>query len=518
MSLGGRLRAGSGPLVGVAALLAEAHRRYAGTPQADELAEARRRLDAPLRVALAGKVKAGKSTLLNALVGEALAPTDAGECTRIVTWYREGVTYRVTMHPVDGPPEQVPFSRHDDALAVQLGHRGVADVERLVVDWPSPHLRTLTLIDTPGIGSLNTDLSARTHAFLVPEDRAGDADAVCYLMRHLHAADARFLEAFHDGARSTPMNAIGVLSRADEIGAGRLAALESAGSIARRYRADPQVRRLCQTVLPVAGLLAETGATLREDEYAALRPLVDIDRTTCNELLLSADRFTAPDAPTDVDPATRRRLLDRFGVYGIRLSLALIRSRQATSASALASALVARSGIEQLRAALTTQFAARADLLKARSALSVVSTVLRTHPLADDRDLVAAVERIVAGTHAFAEARMLNALRSGGAGIDGPSADEAERLLGGQGDGVAERLGLAEGPDDVVDGDQAPVDPGELRAAALEALARWRRRAEHPMAARAAVDAARVVARSCEGILAELDAAAATPSGGARHR
>ena len=46
------------------------------------------RLDEPLRVAIAGKVKAGKSTLLNALVGEQVAPTDAGECTRVVTWYR----------------------------------------------------------------------------------------------------------------------------------------------------------------------------------------------------------------------------------------------------------------------------------------------------------------------------------------------------------------------------------------------------------------------------------------------
>ncbi len=36
------------------------------------------RLGEPLRVAIAGKVKAGKSTLLNALVGDELAPTDAG--------------------------------------------------------------------------------------------------------------------------------------------------------------------------------------------------------------------------------------------------------------------------------------------------------------------------------------------------------------------------------------------------------------------------------------------------------
>ena len=53
------------------------------------------RLDEPLRVAIAGRTKAGKSTLLNALVGERLAATDASECTRIVTWYRHALGYRV---------------------------------------------------------------------------------------------------------------------------------------------------------------------------------------------------------------------------------------------------------------------------------------------------------------------------------------------------------------------------------------------------------------------------------------
>ena len=76
------------------------------------------RLDEPLRVAIAGKVKAGKSTLLNALVGEELAPTDAGECTRIVTWYRDGITYRVTLEPGQGEPRQVPFTRDGGAIDV----------------------------------------------------------------------------------------------------------------------------------------------------------------------------------------------------------------------------------------------------------------------------------------------------------------------------------------------------------------------------------------------------------------
>ena len=38
------------------------------------------------------------------LVGEELAATDAGECTRIVTWYRHGRTYRVRLAPRGGPP------------------------------------------------------------------------------------------------------------------------------------------------------------------------------------------------------------------------------------------------------------------------------------------------------------------------------------------------------------------------------------------------------------------------------
>jgi predicted GTPase len=50
----------------------------------------RDRLGAPLRVALVGRVNSGKSTLLNALVGQRVAPTNETECTRVATWYRFG--------------------------------------------------------------------------------------------------------------------------------------------------------------------------------------------------------------------------------------------------------------------------------------------------------------------------------------------------------------------------------------------------------------------------------------------
>ena len=77
----------------------------------DRLRRVRDRLGEPLRVAIVGRVKAGKSTLLNALVGEELAPTDAGECTRVVTWYVDGPSYKATLHPREGSPRQAAFTR-----------------------------------------------------------------------------------------------------------------------------------------------------------------------------------------------------------------------------------------------------------------------------------------------------------------------------------------------------------------------------------------------------------------------
>ena len=78
------------------------------------------RLNQPIRIALAGTLKAGKSTLVNALVGENIAPTDATEATRIVTWFRHGPTPKVTANHVGGRRSNVPITR-DDGLTFDLG-------------------------------------------------------------------------------------------------------------------------------------------------------------------------------------------------------------------------------------------------------------------------------------------------------------------------------------------------------------------------------------------------------------
>lgn len=482
-------------LARVRGLLDDAIGVYEGTEAGEHLGSQRARLEEPLRVAIAGRVKAGKSTLLNALVGEPLAPTDEGECTRIVTWYHDGLTYRVTIYPRAGEPRPARFDRLDDSVAVDLGGLAPEEVERLDVEWPSSSLREMTLIDTPGIGSLSGAPSASTVEFLTPgEGRETDADAVLYLMKHLHTTDVDFLSAFHDEevSQATPVNAVAVLSRADEVGGGRLDSLESAAKVAARYARDAKVRRLVQTVVPVAGLLAQTGVTLREAEYQALATLGRADATEVDTLLLSADRFANADAHVGLTTMERQALLDRFGLFGVRLVVHLVREGIVTNADALSKELEARSGLPELRQVLLSQFAGRRDLLKARSGIIAVESIARAHPRAGSDALLAEVEQISAGAHELVELQLLASLRAGA--IDGKPDDlEAmERLVGGEGASVHARLGLP--PD---------ADGNAIRAAASAELSRWQRRAENPMASREMADAARTLVRTCEAILAQ---------------
>jgi hypothetical protein len=455
------------------------------------------RLGEPLRVAIAGKVKAGKSTLLNALVGDRLAPTDSRECTRVVTWYRDAHTYRVVAVGRDGATRQCPFRRRDGELEIDLGGTSIDDLDSLVVWWPSSRLADVTLIDTPGIGSITTDLSARTYSFLTTDEQEPTAaDAVLYLVRHLHNTDVRFLEAFHDDemARSTPVNAIGVLSRADEIGSCRLGAMETAARVAERYGRDPRIRQLCRSVIPVAGLLAEAGATLREQDYRALAMLgTDRDHDAA-ELALTADRFRSPDVDVAVPAEYRALLLRRLGLFGVRLALELTRTGRVGSGPELAAELIAASGIDTLRRALHSQLTGRSQPLKARSALSALTALLQSRAWPDGERLAVRAEMIASNAHEIAEVRLLTALWLGELALrDAAQAEELEQLLGAHGITPTERLGLP-----------AETSPAELRAAALAARQRWSQVAEHPMSSIPVKEAARGAVRTSEGILVAL--------------
>jgi hypothetical protein len=238
--------------------------------------------------------------------------------------------------------------------------------------------------------------------------------------------------------------------------------------------------------------VAQAGVTLRQDEFAALATLASVPVDERTVLLSTVDDLLGPGSPLPRDAGAA--LLERFGLFGVRLAVDLLGRGGIAGPSQLSAALVAKSGVTELRRLLLEQFAARRSVLKAWAALVVLESSLPLLPEAAADALAADVERITSSAHEVTELRLLTACRSGTVTLaDEDELAEVERLLGAMGPQPAARLGLAP---------QAGQD--EVRSAAEEMLHRWRRRAESPLSNLATVDAARVLIRTCEGILADL--------------
>lgn len=447
------------------------------------------RLEEPVRIAITGPWRAGKSTALNALMGEEVAPIEADEGGGAFTWYEDGPRPRATAYPSTGPAQELVVTRSATGLRVDLvGWRSGA-VNDIVVQWPTRALRQATFIDTPPVGGTEENGTSA-----VMDRVLRDADAVLYLTRDGRGADLRALGPVRDSVvgQAAPVNVLLVLSRADEVGGGRVDALLTARQLARQQRRDPRVNAFCVDSVALSGVVGLAGRVMSESDYTALAALATMARPERDEILLSADRFVGGVVSVRLDREVRAALLDRFGLFGLRLATTLIRAG-ADNRTKLSAELIRRSGLTELRGSIARFFIDRGDVLKARSALAGIESLVREVRRPGSGELLAAVEQILAGAHDFRELRLLAMLGDTRLGFAPELTSEAYRLIGGAGVGLTARLGMDH------DGDAE-----QLWNAACDALARWRDLTEEPQSRLAQHQAARVVVRSCEGILAEL--------------
>lgn len=132
-------------------------------------------------LAVLGQFKRGKSTLLNALLGQPLLPTPVVPLTAIPTFLFYAGTPQVHIVYHNGHPADTFTAPHANELTTTLAqfvteegnphnHRNVAYVE---VCYPAPLLRRgVVLIDTPGIGSTFRHNTEATLNFLSQCDAA----------------------------------------------------------------------------------------------------------------------------------------------------------------------------------------------------------------------------------------------------------------------------------------------------------------------------------------------------------
>ncbi|MGO3148367.1 MAG: dynamin family protein [Leucobacter sp.] len=463
------------------------------------------RLAEPLRVALVGSVKAGKSTLLNGLIGERIAPTDARECTRIVTRYEHGRMPRVIGHLPHGDTVTIPARRQSDRLELDLADLNPEDVRQIDVTWPAEGIAGITLIDTPGTASVTHEVSQHTDRFLVPEEGAAGADAVVYLLRSLHETDVRYLRSLNERTRhgNAAIGAIAVLSRADELGSSRLDAQVAINETAKRLRNSPELEGVCETVVPVAGLLGLGAITMKQSDYAMFVRLAALPVAKTEAVLLTAERFItarSTELPTERE---RNDLVERFGLYGLRLALAAVRGG-IDDAETLSTELLRRSGLDELRRVIDVHFTQRQAELKAHSVVLALHQLLRHHPVTGSEALLASADQHMNTAHTYTEMQLIGRISSGRLDLPGTLTGELERLVGGSGADAGSRLGL----DDVADGDA-------LRSAAVDHLLRWRELRENPLLDRDTSNACAIAEQTCERLIADLEFGSALAEGAA---
>jgi replication fork clamp-binding protein CrfC len=129
----------------------------------DDLTKASKNLSQGVfRLLVLGDMKRGKSTFLNALIGENLLPSDVNPCTALLTVLRYGSEKKVTVYFNDGTaPETIDFKSFkqrytiDPAEAKRLESekkQAFPTVDYAVVEYPLPLLQKgVEIVDSPGL-------------------------------------------------------------------------------------------------------------------------------------------------------------------------------------------------------------------------------------------------------------------------------------------------------------------------------------------------------------------------------
>lgn len=246
----------------------------------NEIDALKRQVGRPCKLAVGGRVKAGKSTFINTLLGENLALVGETEATATINQFVYGKPAD-PQHPVkvvykNGSEEYVSqafmdsLQGHDPKTATK--RRNILYFERQL---ENPILKDIILIDTPGTDAVVTDHQETAEKIFGIDEKEEEqlrkehdkqtrelttkADAVIYLVGAVaNANNKQFLDNFAkacDGASA--LNAIGIISRIDEDEEVLNKSQEQAAYVANSLKDQ------LSGVMPVSACLY---ATLQKDE------------------------------------------------------------------------------------------------------------------------------------------------------------------------------------------------------------------------------------------------------------
>lgn len=431
------------------------------------LAKLRSHLQDPLRLAVVGRIKAGKSTLMNALLGEEVAPTGTRELTFTVNEFRHGAKRSCTVRrrgqvSLEWPIEDLFRATARDASRMEE----LRQIEYVEVSHPADLLRRLILLDTPGLGSVyeqdeQNTLKALSIDPATIEQRTlsatGTADALLYLFKYAPGGDEmghvrRFRRA--NESRHNAFHSIAVMSHVDQRFKfpSLINPLESArNSVSLMMRQHRELKEAFLTILPVAAHMGLGAQLMSIEEFEQIREIAKVDSKMLAENVWRGTAEAFENRAFDINgmPSAdvRAGLLRRLTFYGVYAAVETVRA--GGSISDVRSELSRLSGIDELRRILFSHFTSRATAITMIAGLDEASHLCmrrRGHGTRQMSHLLNQIEEKMssfrADSAALVELDLLRLLYSEVVELSDQEFDLITKIAGEHGTEPCERLGV----------------------------------------------------------------------------
>lgn len=424
-------------------------------PLSNEIKESQERLMQPMQLAIIGKISSSKSTLVNAILGQSeVVRTGQMEETFNVSWLKYGDSDSdINVVFKDGRISSVPREQWVQWTSHQEKNVLKEHVKYIEVFYNHEILKDINIIDTPGLDALSQIDSKNTILFL----KEIHPDAVVMLFtKSIAESTLSVLQDFQNvGAGNfnlSAMNAIGVLSKADTI----WTAMEPDKNIisignkvikTTLYDKYPEVRKSLFSILPVSSLIGLSSSTINDLDYASLKSLSLTDDSILLEMLSSPDFFFDEDYSVGIKSAERRRLYNKFGLYGIYILVDALRRNEDSSVGFLSELLKEKSGFGKFLLTVQSHFGKRATLIKSQSILQrILNEVNRAKQIytGEQYNAVKQAENLIVtallSLHEYKEWEYLSKYYDGKLDLTNEEADEFIALCGERGYSASERL------------------------------------------------------------------------------
>ncbi len=362
------------------------------------LKKAKDTLGKPMRVAIIGMTKAGKSSLLNAILGREFVPVAQEVCTQNLNWFKhagenKGVE-EVKVYKLDGSIEMY----HLEDIGHFASDKNQNDIRWIEVFYNHPIFKDFEILDTPGLCSLLVEDSRRTKELLT--DDKNKPHALIYMVtREFSATDIEEIKTFHSSSKlMSGLTCVGVLSRVDDnfdksiFPYNYFSAFKIANEaiIAPKIKRNAEIRNSFCKVLPISAIFSLAANILTDNDFEFLRSISNLEPSKWQRIIRQANSFKKKKIG-GIDNERGDILAKKIGINTIGYIVQRLAEDENISYATLRKELVDYSQIKNLLAFLKSHFGRRAMLLKCTLSIAELQHEVSKFKIHEDKNTMQVV-------------------------------------------------------------------------------------------------------------------------------